>query len=333
MIKILDKFVPSICVSLAMVFIGAAIYLHAETTLQNTNINQGDSKISLDQNVTRQNIIERFVAYSTNSTTTIERLRLEGQRSGKIKILIVPGHDFEYSGAFLKNIKESDLTLKTAKYLKESLEKSEVFEVFITREDKISKKDNDYTETFQKYFNENRESILKYEDLYKKETEKKESQNQIEPINHIEHNDAPPEMAYRLYAINKWIEDNNIDIVIHIHFNDYPGRKNSWGKYKGFSLYVPDMNLRNGKVSQEFSDFIGEALSEKFNYSNNPVEKEGIIYGDDLIAVGANNTISAISVLIEYGYIYEKQLQNEDVLKSLAEQTHKGIMNYFAEPF
>jgi len=332
MIKILDKFVPSICVSLATIFIGAAIYLHAETTLQNTNINKEDSKISLVQNVTRENIIERFRAYSTNSTT-IERMKLEGQRSGKIKILIVPGHDFEYSGAFVKNIKESDLTLKTANYLKEFLEKSGVFEVYITREEKLSDKENDYTESFQKYFNENRESILRYKDLYKKETEKKESQNQIEPINHIEHNDAPLEMAYRLYAINKWIEDNNVDIVIHIHFNDYPGRKNTWGKFNGFSLYVPDVNLRNGEISQEFSEFIGKSLSQKFKYSNNPVEKDGIILGDDLIAVGANNTISAISVLIEYGYIYEKHLQNEDVLRLFAKQTYEGIMNYLVEPF
>lgn len=333
MIKILDKFVPTICVSLAIIFLGAAIYLHAETTLQNTNTNPGDLKISLAQNVTRENLLSRFQAYSNNSITTIEKLKSEGQRSGKIRILIVPGHDFEYSGAFVKNIKESTLTLKTGQYLKEFLEKAGPFEVFITRENKISDNNNDYTEAFQKYFNENRESVLKYRDLYKRETEKIESQKQIEPVTNVEHNDAPAEMAYRLYAVNKWVEDNNIDIVIHIHFNDYSGRKNVWGKYKGFSLYVPDINLRNGKVSQDFSDFIGKSLSEKFKYSNNPVEKQGIMSGDELIATGANNTISAISVLIEYGYIYEKQFQNENVLRSLAEQTSKGVINYFLEPF
>lgn len=324
---------PSICVSLAIIFLGTTIYLHAETALQNTNINPEDLKISLAKNVSRENLLSRFQAYSNNSTTTIEKLKSEGQRSGKIRILIVPGHDFEYPGAFIKNTKESNLTLKTGQYLKDFLEKAGPFEIFITRENKISEKDNDYNEVFQKYFNENKESVFEYRDLYKKETEKIESQKQIEPVNLVEHNDAPTEMAYRLYAINKWVEDNNIDIVIHIHFNDYPRGENVWGKYRGFSLYVPDINLRNGKVSQDFSNFIGSSLSEKFKYSNNPAEKQGIMSGDELIATGANNTISAISVLIEYGYIHEKQFQDENVLRLLAEQTSKGVVNYFLESF
>jgi N-acetylmuramoyl-L-alanine amidase len=138
-------------------------------------------------------------------------------------------------------------------------------------------------------------------------------------------------MLYRLYAVNKFIEDNEIDIAIHIHLNDYAGRNISEGKYKGFSLFVPDNSLRNGKVSQELAKYIAKTLDDNFKYSNNPLEKKKIILGHELIANGANNTIQAASVLIEYGYIYETKFQDEEILQKAAEQTYLGIKNFLTK--
>lgn len=307
MIKFLDKFVPTICILSALFFLASAMYLKADTTFQNINIKPEQEEIK-----------------------------------PKTKILLVPGHDFEHVGAFAGKIKESELTLKTATFLKVLLEKDSDFEVYVTRE-KLDKENlgnensigknsqenkNDYTNAFQKYFIENREVVLQYRDFHKKETEKRGEEDRIDIIDHVEHNNTSEEMSYKLYAINKWVEDNKIDIVIHIHFNDYPNRKKPVGKYEGFSIYVPHESLKNGKVSQEFSKFIGDSLEIIFDYSNLPVESLGIIPTDDLIAVGANNTISAASILIEYGYIYENKFQDDEILKKTAEQTYLGIKKY-----
>lgn len=336
MIKVLDTFVPSLCIVLATAFIATAIYLHAETALQNTNTTTQQQEIVLEQQVSSNDLRERFSSINKNTATVINSFTEERKRQGKIKILLVPGHDFEYPGAIFKKTKESELTLSTAHYLQELLETVPQFEVYVTREKILENTPvgdvNDYTKIFQDYFVANKDAVLDYKNIYKEKTEKIETQKQIEPVNHVEHNDAPSEVAYRLYAINKWIEDNKIDIVIHIHFNDYPGRPKNWGKYNGFSIYVPDEHLRNGIVSQDFAKFIGNSLDQKFDYSNHPVEKLGIISGSDLIATGAYNTIQAAAILVEYGYVYEPDFQKEETFKKMAEQTFAGIMNYFEEP-
>ena len=263
------------------------------------------------------------------------------------KILVVPGHDNEYPGAIVgygkadgSAIREADINLKIGAYLKSFLEKDLAFEVYTTRDADFIKTDtennqdkNGYTDYFQKYLDENILDVLNFRQEYKKQTEKtlknKNSRKSSDPK--IEHNPAPGEMACRLYAINKFIEDNQIDIVIHIHLNDYPGRTGISGEYKGFSIYVPDNTLRNGKKSQALSKYIAKTLDDNFKYSNNPVEKKKIILGHELIANGSNNTIAAASVLIEYGYIYEQKFQDEETLKMAAEQTYAGIKNYLTK--
>jgi N-acetylmuramoyl-L-alanine amidase len=302
MIKILDKFVPTICVFLALLFLSTALYLKADTTFQNTNTKPEQEEIK-----------------------------------AKHKILIVAGHDFEHSGAFTDEIKESELTLRTASYLRDFLEKDPAFEVYMTREkldgNLSTENKNDYTQAFQKYFSENREAVLEYRDSRKREIEQKNNQDQVQLIDQVEHNNAPEEMSYRLYAINKWIEDNKVDIVIHLHFNDYPARKKAKGKYEGFSIYVSDQSLRNAESSQRLAKSVGDSLDDIFKYSNLPIESDGIISTYSLIATGANDTIQAAAILIEYGYIYEDKFQDEEVLKKAAEQTYLGIKNYFVKPF
>lgn len=327
-----------------------------EATSQNTNTETKPVKISFGSSVNRENLKARFQTYSNNLTlapliaastdnsfaTSTANLSvatnlssINNQRTGKIKILVVPGHDNEYPGAEVGNIREANLNLKIATYLKSFLEQETAFEVYTTRDADFIKNDTDnnqdkngYTDYFQKYLDENISEVLDFKQIYKEETEKKLKNSLSSSSKKIEHNPAPGEMLYRLYAVNKFIEDNQIDLVIHIHLNDYPGRLGMSGEYKGFSIYVPDNTLRNGKESQTLAKYISKTLDDNFKYSNNPVEKKKIILGHELIANGANNTIAAASVLIEYGYIYEQKFQNDETLKVAAEQTYLGIKDY-----
>jgi len=137
-----------------------------------------------------------------------------------------------------------------------------------------------------------------------------------------------------LYGVNKYANDNGFDIVFHIHFNDYPGRRGSWGKYSGFSIYVPERQYSNADASYDLAEKINDQLSQSFASSNMP--KEGAIVEDqELIAIGANNTADPVSALVEYGYIYEDHFTNKKVsdvvLEELAYQTYKGIMNYISD--
>jgi N-acetylmuramoyl-L-alanine amidase len=320
---------------LTLIF-SAALSFPFEATSQNAITKKAPDKINLESKVNRANLMARFNAYLNNSTTTINELTAKGERSEKIKILIVPGHDNEYPGAVVGDIREADLNLKIAEYLKTILENEVAFEVYTTRGSLFIKQDsenpqdkNGYIPDFQKYLDEKIFEVLDYRTLYKEETEKLEYKNNKVKI--IEHNPTPGEMLYRLYAVNKFIEDNEIDIAIHIHLNDYVGRNTPDGEYKGFSIYVPDNSLRNGKVSQELAKYIAKTVDDNFKYSNNPPEKNKIILGHELIANGANNTIQAASVLIEYGYIYETKFQDEEILQKAAELTYLGIKNYLTK--
>jgi len=33
------------------------------------------------------------------------------------------------------------------------------------------------------------------------------------------------DIALRLYGFNKWADENKVDAMVHIHFNDYPGER------------------------------------------------------------------------------------------------------------
>ena len=72
-----------------------------------------------------------------------------------------------------------------------------------------------------------------------------------------------------------------------------------------------------------------------FPVSNLPVEDQGIVEDQELIAIGSYNTVDAASMLIEYGYIYEPQFRapavRAIVLKELAFQTYLGLADFFGE--
>lgn len=247
-----------------------------------------------------------------------------------VKILIVPGHDNEVWGAQYGNIKEANMTLALATRIFNSLKKDKRFEVHITRDK------NGYTKEFADYFINHKEDIVSFKENAKQKTKTEIAiGNFIQKIG-VPHNKVTPNTAIKLYGINKWANENQIDAVLHIHFNDYP-RKTKWtiGKYTGFAVYLPDKEFDNFMESGQLGASIYLELKKKYSTSNLKQEAGGLIHDQKLIAVGASGTINASvrSVLVEYGYIYEKKFRNYETrhkaYDDMANLTVKGIKNYF----
>jgi len=130
------------------------------------------------------------------------------------------------------------------------------------------------------------------------------------------------------------LNENNIDIVLHLHFNDYAGRKPGHiGKYSGFTIYVPEKQLPNSEVSQSLAQVLRSTFDDMLGRSTLPNESSGIVEDQELIAIGRNATRTGASLLIEYGYIYETPIQEPSIqgtyIAELAHQTYRGIKTFF----
>jgi len=249
----------------------------------------------------------------------------------KIKILIVPGHDNLSVGAQYKNIKEADINIELAYNVLDFFKKDNKFIAYTIREKKGS-----YSEWFLNYTNKNNAAIKIFRGYLRSVTAFLTKRGDISKQVQVEHNPAADNTSLNLYAINKFANENNIDIVIHIHFNDYPGRK--WGRpgeYTGFSIYIPEKQLPNHRVSADLAQSIKQRLEKYFAKSNFPGEAktDSIIEDQELIAIGSNASMQKAAVLIEYGYIYESQFVHPQaraiIFKSMAEQTYLGIKDFF----
>jgi len=255
----------------------------------------------------------------------------DNYQKSKLKILIVPGHDEDSSGAQFRGIRESDLNLKMANELLALFDSDNHFKVFVTRDEK------GYKSTFSTYMSENYSKIVSFRDRLRNSMRDLLRGKLIKRNTIVHHNYASEKSSIKLYGINKWANENDIDIVLHIHFNDDPTRSRSWaGKYSGFSIYVPEKQLPNHRASLEIADSIFEQMKKYFPVSDHLLERTGIVEDQELIAIGSNASLNSVALLIEYGYIYESQFLNPTVrqvmMKELAYQTHRGIKKYFVPP-
>lgn len=248
--------------------------------------------------------------------------------STPIKILLVPGHDNEVWGAEYGKVKEADMNLVLATRIFNLLKKDKRFKVWITRDGA------GYTKEFADYFSAQRKEIISFEKNSKQELQDKINSGNFIKKTEIKYNKATEDVAIRLYGVNKWVNDNKIDAVIHIHFNDYP-RKNmrTAGKYKGFAIYMPEGQMINSKESTKLAKSIFSQLSSKYAPSNFKQELGGLIPEQNLIAMGSNGTLieSVRSILIEYGYIYRfaNNIIRHQAYVNMADLTIKGIKDYF----
>lgn len=245
-----------------------------------------------------------------------------------ISILIVPGHDDGSSGAYFNGIREVEFNREVAQKLYDYL----ILEPGINPI--LAHKDNDYISFIKNAFVFNRPEIEKFIDTAVDNfKEIREDQDIVDPGFH---NAALPEARYRLYGINWWANRSDIDLVIHIHFNDYRDRpRNGAGKYDGFSIYIPGEHFQNYELSKKLGEAIFEEVKKIRPVSNLPYEEDGIIEGHELIAIGSNDSVRSGSVLIEYGYMYEDVFQDETkrdiTFDYLAYSTYVGIKNLLQE--
>lgn len=279
---------------------------------------------------------DNYAAVFNRNSITVGQLQQKynsaGNNNSRIRILIVPGHEPNFGGTEYGALKERDLNVKVAQYLKDFLNSNKHYEVEITRDE------NSWDPKFQKYFNEHWSEIIAFLRQSKREMIHLVNNGTItKVVDGVKHNSAPQDVAIRLFGINKWINDNKIDIAIHVHFNDYPRQNASTpGEYSGLSIYVPERQYSNSTTTKVIADSVFKRLAKYNPISNLPKENAGVTEDQDLIAIGSYNTLDAPSMLIEYGYIYETRFNDkrvrETLLKDLAFQTYLGIQDFFGGP-
>ncbi len=250
-----------------------------------------------------------------------------GTSEQKIKILIVPGHEPNFGGAEYNGLKERDLNVELAQKISEQLMKNGRFDITLSRDNER------WNPNIINYINDNWDSIVAWVKEKKNEMFKLENEGVVKSTSPIVyHAKAQLSPAIRLYGINKWAEKNNIDIVIHVHFNDNPKYKGE-PNYQGFTIYVPEKQYSNSTSSKVLAQNIFDEISKIQRVSNLPGESGGITEDQDLIAVGSYNTSDSLSVLIEYAYIYEDFMQStstrNDFIDRAAYSTSKAVEDFF----
>ncbi|MEK7646319.1 MAG: hypothetical protein AAB381_01330 [Patescibacteria group bacterium] len=247
----------------------------------------------------------------------------------QVRVLLVPGHEPDFGGTEFGVVKERDVVVSIADEISALLSKNPRYQVFVTR-DTVSWKPE-----FQEYFKNNWEEIIAWKDAHKSETIELMEIGKFElSVPPVEHVTAPNNVAIRLYGINKWVQDNDIDIVLHLHLNDYPRRRISEpGSYSGFSIYVPEKQYINSTTTRALASTIFGRLSKYSPISDFAPESTGIVEDQELIAIGPYNTVGAASMLIEYGYIYEPHFMNAEIrplaIRDIAYQTYIGMSDFF----
>lgn len=255
--------------------------------------------------------------------------RAEAEKGPRpLRILIVPGHEPTYGGAEFGNLKEREMVLFLGGELKKYLEQKNIYNVSITRNE------NGWNTDLLKYFNDNWERIESFRLSSKIEMDRLLSNGSLIATSSPLHNNAPPDAARRLYGMNLWANENDIDIVLHLHFNDFPRKNVSLpGEYQGFAIYVPERQYSNAEASNAVAKKIANRLSYYFATSTMPGEKETVVEDQELVAIGRYNTADPVSILIEYGYIYEPGFSYDNIrpllLKEYAFQTYLGLEDFF----
>lgn len=261
-------------------------------------------------------------------STTTAALKTTYDRGERIRVLIVPGHDDAAFGTSYKGMREAALNAELGEELAFVLSSDARFEPILVRTK------SGYAKEFTDYFEKNDKNVHVFLAEKKKIMKDLLRSGMLEKEEGVIHNDAPNDVAYRLYSLNMWANENGVDIVIHIHFNDYPRKaRTKPGRYSGYAIYVPDGQYSNARPSRDLAVNIARRLSERLTPSTHP--QEGAVVPDqELIAVGSYNTLDSAVALIEYGYIYEPRFQGEKrgaLFQELARLTHEGLRDFFVE--
>ncbi|MDB4991869.1 MAG: hypothetical protein JWL75_114 [Parcubacteria group bacterium] len=269
-------------------------------------------------------------------TATLPELmqKYSSANSGKkVRILIMPGHEPGFGGAEYQNTYEREITVEIADELANYLKNNPRFEVIVARSN------TSWTQDLANYFQTNGSSIQSFVTDHKNAFAKLLGEGQITQraeSDQVVHAAALDDVAMRLYGINKWANENNIDLVLHIHLNDSPDHgPDTPSQASGFAVYIPDAQYGNAATSRPFGEAVAARLSTLVATSTLPIENKGVVEDQQLIALGAYNTLSVPSALVEYSYITEPQLVHPEirqlVAKDYAYETYLGIQDFFKD--
>jgi N-acetylmuramoyl-L-alanine amidase len=249
------------------------------------------------------------------------------KQNNKIKILIVPGHEPDAGGADeFKKIKERDLNLQLSELIKDGLSTNPDIEVILARDE------NGWNSDLENYVMTSSSTIMSWVLDMKDKMMSKVSAGEMKLINpNMKHNDTASNAVLYLYGTNKWITENNIDLVLHVHFNSNP-KINGKPNYHGYCMYVPERQYSNSSSSKIFANYLNDEISKIQKPSNMPQEKDTIIEDQALIAIGNYDTLKIPSVVIEYAYMYESMMLSSSTrnnfIKTAASSTATAINNY-----
>lgn len=251
------------------------------------------------------------------------------ESQSKVRIFLMPGHEPDYGGAEYRTAIERDLNVVIAKNLKTYLEEDGKFEVVLGRDEKK------WHPELDAYFKNNWTEIKQWKDEQAKNMAKLVAEGKLQLLSEpAPRQEVPSDVAIRLYGINKWVGENDFDMAVHLHINDYGGRlRNRPGVLSGYVVFVPEDQYSNSGSAQMVAQALSDRLNQFFPQSDAKSEKGGVVEDQELVALGRYNTSSAPSILVEYGYIYEPQFQKKEVrdlaLKEYAFQTYLGLKEFF----
>lgn len=265
------------------------------------------------------------IAETSNSSPSVLSL------NKKIRILLVPGHEPNDGGAIYGKIKERDLNLLLSTEIKNILSANPNLEIIMARDQ------NGWNSDLKNYVTTGSTAIMNWVLDMKNKMLAKVSSGKFKIINpSMKHNDATSEAVLYLYGTNKWIEENNIDLVLHVHFNNNPKYKGK-PNYSGYCMYVPDSQYGNASSSRIFANYLNAEISKIENKSNMPQEKDTIISDQELIAIGNYDVLKIPSVLVEYAYIYEPMMTSSSTrnifIDKAASSTATAINKYIGKEF
>ena len=249
----------------------------------------------------------------------------------KVRILIVPGHQPSVGGTEFGGVYERDVVFDIAGVLATMLAQNPHYDVMVARTKTA------WNPILQSYFDTHALEIETFQQSQKLQmTNYLENGSILPAADQVYHNSAPSLAALQLYGINKWASENNYGIILHLHINDYAGRRiRAAGTYDGFTIYVPDYQYSNAEASKAIGETIAARLNAYHATSTLPREDVGVVEDQELIAIGSNNSADAAALLIEYGYIYEPQFQEPSVrlvaVADYAYQTYLGLQDFFKD--
>jgi N-acetylmuramoyl-L-alanine amidase len=238
-------------------------------------------------------------------------------------VLIIPGHDVKSGGANYKNIYERDLAAEIGVRISAILNRDLHYNVIVAR-------DTDrWNPILANYFQNENQQIINWKDECQANDKNLIASGQKKYVPDMaDHSEVSSDMSVKLYGMNKWANENAIDLVLNLHFNDEQRpNMNAPGDLTGFAIFIPENQMKNSADTRP-------AAQDAFNELKKiePPEINHLMEDQSLIALGASGTLNVPSMLIEYAYIYEKELrtdaERENALNKMAEQTALGVEDY-----